>query len=135
MTTTDKDKLLRIQPAAVPESEAPFCQVVMDDRYAFLAGLVAADFPEGLAVLGDAGSETRAVLDAIGRMLDELNLSRDNMVKVEVHLADLNDFDAMDDAYREFFNPGRFPARTTVESKRLFGDSKVEITCQVLRQV
>ena len=106
----------------------------MDDRYAFLAGLVAADFPEGLAVLGDVAAETREVLDAIGRMLDELNLSRDNMVKVEVHLADLADFDAMDAAYRNFFNPGRFPARTTVESKHLFGGSKVEVTCQVLRQ-
>ena len=134
MTTAEPDPLIRIQPEAVPESEAPFCQVVMDDRYAFLAGLVAADFPEGLAVLGDVGAETSAVLGAIGRILDELNLSRDNMVKAEVHLADLADFDAMDAAYREFFNPGRYPARTTVESKRLFGDSKVEITCQVLRQ-
>ena len=106
----------------------------MDDRYAFLAGLVAADFPEGVAVLGDVAAETRAVLDTIGRILEELDLSRDNMVKVEVHLADLDDFDAMDDAYREFFSPGQFPARTTVESKRLFGGSKVEITCQVLRQ-
>ena len=105
----------------------------MDDRYAFLSGLVAADFPEGIEVLGDVGAETRAVLNAIGRMLDELDLSRDNMVKVEVHLSELDDFDAMDDAYREFFNPGRFPARTTTESKRLFGGSKVEITCQVLR--
>jgi len=55
------------------------------------------------------------------------------MVKVEVHLADLDDFDAMDAAYREFFADGAYPVRTTTESKRLFGDSKVEITCQVRR--
>ena len=133
MNNSNPDRLTRVQPAAVPESAAPFCQVVMDDRYAFLAGLVAADFPEGIEALGDAGAETRAVLDAIGSMLDELKLSRDDMVKVEVHLADLGDFAAMDDAYRNFFNPGRFPARTTTESKHLFGGSKVEITCQVLR--
>ena len=133
MASRDSETLTRIQPKAVPESAAPFCQVVMDDRYAFLAGLVAADFPEGIEVLGDVGAETSAVLEAIGRMLEELNLSRDKMVKVEVHLSDLDDFDAMDAAYREFFNPGCFPARTTTESRRLFGDSKVEITCQVLR--
>jgi enamine deaminase RidA (YjgF/YER057c/UK114 family) len=39
----------------------------------------------------------------------------------------------MDAAYREFFGAGAYPARTTVESKRLFGGSKVEITCQVRR--
>jgi enamine deaminase RidA (YjgF/YER057c/UK114 family) len=39
----------------------------------------------------------------------------------------------MDAAYREFFDGKAYPARTTVESKRLFGGSKVEITCQVRR--
>ena len=105
----------------------------MDDRYAFLAGLVAADFPAGVQALGDVTAETRAVLAAIGDILDELQLDRANMVKVEVHLANLDDFDAMDAAYREFFADGEYPARTTTESPHLFGGSKVEITCQVLR--
>ena len=83
--------------------------------------------------LGEVGAETRAVLTVIGEILDELQLDRANMVKVEVHLSDLGDFDAMDAAYREFFEEGAFPARTTTESRHLFGDSKVEITCQVLR--
>ena len=103
----------------------------MDDRYAFLSGLVAADFPSGQKVLGDAAAETRAVLAVIGEILVELNLARENMVKVDVHLADLNDFEAMDCAYREFFSGGNYPARTTTESAHLFGGSKVEITCQV----
>ena len=107
--------------------------MVLDDQYAFLSGLVAADFPAGLEVLGDVAAETRAVLGVIGEILDELTLSRERMVKVEVHLADLDDFDAMDAAYREFFADGAYPARTTTESIRLFGDSKVEITCQVRR--
>ena len=114
-------------------SDAPFSQVVLDDQYAFLAGLVAADFPAGIEVLGDVAEETRAVLATIGNVLEELKLRRENMVKVEVHLADLDDFDAMDAAYREFFAGGDYPARTTTESKRLFGGSKVEITCQVRR--
>jgi len=122
-----------VQPAAVPESGAPFSQVVIDDQYAFLSGLVAADFPAGIAVLGDVAAETRAVLGAIGAMLEELDLRRERIVRVDVHLADLDDFDAMDAAYREFFDNGNYPARTTVESRRLFGGSKVEITCQVRR--
>ncbi|MBT8436728.1 MAG: RidA family protein [Gammaproteobacteria bacterium] len=125
--------LTRVQPNAVPESQAPFSQVVLDDQYAFLSGLVAADFPAGLEVLGDVTAETRAVLATIGSILDELQLSKDRMVRVEVHLADLDDFDAMDTAYREFFDSDAYPARTTTESKRLFGGSKVEITCQVKR--
>lgn len=122
--------LKRIQPDSVPGSKAPFSQIVMDDRYAFLSGLVAADFPEGRAVLGEAGAETRAVLTAIRGMLAEMSLGMDRIVRVDVHLSDLDDFDAMDEAYRKFFDAGKYPARTTTESKRLFGGSRVEITCQ-----
>jgi len=122
--------LRRFQPEAVPASKAPFSQVVIDEHYAFLSGLVAADFPEGLTVLGDVGAETRAVLSAVRDILAEIESGMDRIVRVDVHLANLDDFDAMDAAYGEFFEAGNHPARTTTESKRLFGDSRVEITCQ-----
>jgi 2-iminobutanoate/2-iminopropanoate deaminase len=102
----------------------------LDDCYAYLAGLVAADFPKGTAVLGDVGAETRAVMDAISSMLNEIGLHLEDAVKVEVHLANLDDFDAMDAAYREYFASKLYPARTTTESPRLFGGSKVEVTVQ-----
>ena len=120
----------RIQSKEVPESDAPFSQIVLDDRYAYFAGLVAADFPRGLAVLGDVGAETRVVMGVISDMLNELGLNLEDVVKAEVHLTDLNDFDVMDAAYRKFFPPKVYPARTTTESPKLFGGSKVEVTVQ-----
>ena len=118
----------RVQPNSIPESNAPFSQIVLDDRYAYFAGLVAADFPHGLAVLGDVSAETRVVMGAISDMLEEVGLNFEDVVKAEVHLADLSDFDAMDAAYREYFPPKVYPARTTTESPKLFGGSKVEVT-------
>ncbi len=120
----------RIQPSAVPRSAAPFSQVVLDDRYAYLAGLVAADFPAGNAVLGDVGQETEAVMNTVSSILDELGLSMTDIVRADVHLSNLDDFDAMDAAYKLFFESAEYPARTTTESPRLFGGSKVEITIQ-----
>ena len=102
----------------------------MDDQYAFLAGLVAADFPAGVAVLGDIAAETEAVMSTIGQIMEELGLGMDRIVQVTVHLSDLGDFDAMDAVYCRFFSEGNYPARTTIESRRLFDNSKVEITCQ-----
>ena len=126
----------RVQSNTVSESDAPFSQIVLDDRYAYLAGLVAADFPHGLVVLGDVSAETKAVMGAISDMLKEVGLNFEDVVKAEVHLADLNDFDAMDAAYREYFPPKVYPARTTTESPKLFGGSKVEVTMQArLRNV
>ena len=126
----------RIQPNAIPESDAPFSQIVLDDCYAYFAGLVAADFPDGVAVLGDVAAETRVVMAAISEMLKEVGLSFEDVVKADVHLSDLGDFDTMDAAYREYFPAGVYPARTTTESPRLFGGSKVEMTVQArLRKV
>ena len=124
----------RIQPVSIPESRAPFSQVVLDDLYAYLSGLVAADFPEGRAVLGDVAAETTSVLNVIAKVLEELGLQMSDIVKAEVHLADLADFDAMDEAYRQCFSSNTTPARTTTESKHLFGDSRVEITVQARRR-
>ena len=126
----------RIQPNAIPESDAPFSQIVLDDCYAYFAGLVAADFPDGVAGLGDVAAATRVVLAALSEMLKEVGLSFEDVVKDDVHLSALGDFDAMDAAYREYFPPRVYPARTTTESPRLFGGSKVEMTVQArLRKV
>ena len=105
----------------------------MDERYVFLSGLVAADFPEGVAVLGDIGAETRVVMTKIRAMLNEVGLSMESIVRADVHLVDLDDFDAMNLVYREFYCNGAWPARTTTESRRLFGGSLVEVTVQARR--
>jgi 2-iminobutanoate/2-iminopropanoate deaminase len=65
----------------------------------------------------------------IRKILAELDLSFAQVVRTDIHLANLDDFDDMDAAYREFFESGKYPARTTTESRRLFGDSLVEVTC------
>jgi 2-iminobutanoate/2-iminopropanoate deaminase len=118
-----------IQPKCMPDHHLGFCQIVKDDFYAYFAGLVAVDFPEGQKVLGDVVAETRALLNMIRKMLVELGMDLDRIVRVDVHLADFDDFDKMDTVYREFFKKGRYPARTTTESPRLYGGSRVEITC------
>ena len=117
------------QPECMPKSNAPFTQVEIDDTYAHFAGIVAADFPEGRTAPGDANNETRAVMTLIGKILAELDLSFADIVRTDVHLANLDDFDAMDAVYKEFFEAGKKPARTTTESRRLFSDSLVEVTC------
>ena len=69
----------------------------------------------------------------IDRILKEVDLDMGQIVRVQVHLTSLDDFDAMDSVYREFFEEGKYPARTTTESPRLFGGSLVEITCMARR--
>ena len=111
-----------------PES-SPISHAVVDGQYAFLAGLVAADVPGGDESIGDVGAETDVVLTATKRILAELGLGMERVVRVDVHLADLRDIRAMNAVYGRFFKEGAYPARTCTESPKLVGGCRVEITC------
>ena len=53
-----------------------------------------------------------------------MNLS--NVLKVTLHLADMNDFSKENECYRGYFDRV-FPARTTIQAGNLSLDIKIEI--------
>lgn len=115
--------------------ESPsYAHVVESGDLVCIAGQVAADSAEGRAVLGAIGPETRAVMRQIQTILWARRLSFDDVVRIDVHLIDLDDFQAMNAVYREFFTPGRLPARTCVEVRRLFGNCRIEVTAMARRK-
>ncbi len=116
-------------PDIVDAPRAPYSSIVLDGHYAHFAGVVAADFAEGRAVLGDVAAETDAVMTVIKRLLGEIGLEMGHVVRCDVHLVDFTDMDAMNAAYRTFFDDGRCPARTCTQSGALYGGARVEITC------
>lgn len=78
---------------------------------------------------GDITSHTKHVLDEVQKELEKAGSSMDRVLKVNVYLADLNDYKAMNEAYR-----GRFgstpPVRTTIAAYGgVPGNSLVEIDC------
>lgn len=107
----------------------PGSHMVLDDNYVFVSGLVAADIVDASdPAMGDVAAETRLVLAALRRMLETVGCGMNRVVRADVHLADLDDMEAMNTVYREFFETDRCPTRTCTESPRLFGGSRVEIT-------
>ena len=78
---------------------------------------------------GDITLHTTKVLDAVEAELEKAGSSMDKVLKVNVYLADLADYDGMNAAYRGRFgaNP---PVRTTVATYGgVPGKSLVEIDC------
>ncbi len=113
---------------------APFSNLVLDDNYAFLSGLVAADVEAGKAILGDIRAETEVVMQTIRFLLGKVKLDMSDIVRCDVHMLDLSEMGAMNDVYGSFFKKGAYPARTTTQSGALFGGSRVEITCLARRR-
>ena len=118
---------------SIDTGSTPLTHAVIDDRYVFVSGLVAADARDGQAVVGDIAAETRGVMTALDGLLARLELSLAHVVRVTAHLIDLNEMPEFDRAYAEFFPNGQFSARTCVEVARLVGGCRVEITATARR--
>ena len=119
----------RLEPGA-----SPYSHVVIADRDCFVAGIVAADIPGGEAVIGDVEAETDLVMRTICKILADHGMDISDLVRVDVHLVDLDEIRAMDRAYRRHLDRKAMPVRTTTQSDKLYGGSRVEITCMARRR-
>ena len=75
---------------------------------------------------GDIGAQTNRVFDNLEAVLREAKLSLDDVIKVNVFLADMADFAAMNTAYAARFSKP-YPARTTVAVRELPRKAQIEI--------
>jgi len=98
--------------------------------FIFLSGMVSIDADTGERAMGTVASETRHILSNMKHMLESAGSSLDKVVKINVLLYDMLEFDNMNRVYREFF-PKDPPARTTC-GVQLAGGLKVEIECIAL---
>lgn len=81
------------------------------------AGMGPTDPITGEVVGATIDVQTRRVLQSLHALLEDNGLSFNDVLKVTVHLQDLDrDFAGFDAVYREFFSPP-YPVRTTVGSR------------------
>jgi 2-iminobutanoate/2-iminopropanoate deaminase len=115
-----------IHTASAPKAIGPYSQAIQTGNLLFTAGQVGVDPATGNLVTGGIGAETRQVLHNIEAILRAAGINKDKVVKTTVFLQDMNDFQAMNAVYAEFFGEHK-PARSTVEVARLPKDVMVEI--------
>ena len=114
--------------STLPTPTFPGSHMVLDEDYVHLSGLTAADIQGGGAMLGDIAEETHLVMRRLVHLLEQVDCQMKDVVRVDVHLTDLDRIGEMNAVYAEFFTAPEYPARTCTESPRLHGGSNVEIT-------
>jgi 2-iminobutanoate/2-iminopropanoate deaminase len=109
-----------------PAAIGPYSQAVRAGNLLFVSGQLPLDPATGQFVAGDIAAMTRQIFTNIQAVLSAAGTSLDKIVKTTVFLADLEDFQAMNGAYAEFFSADP-PARSTVQVARLPRDARIEI--------
>ena len=80
---------------------------------------------------GSIEAETQQALENMRKALEAAGTSIDRVVKCNIYLVDMAEFDAMNEVYGTFFGSHR-PTRTTVAVKELGLGGRVEIECVAL---
>ena len=107
----------------------PFTPAVQVGDVLYLAGQIGtAASAQGGVVPGGIQAETRQTMLNIKDVLDKSGSSMDLVFKCTVMLADMKEWDAMNEVYTTFF-PNHKPARSALGANGLALNARVEIEC------
>jgi 2-iminobutanoate/2-iminopropanoate deaminase len=104
----------------------PYSHGIDADGLVFLSGQTPVDPKTGKLAQGDIKAQTEQSFKNLFSVLQAAGLSADNVQKVTVFLVDMNDFSAMNEAYKNQFTEP-YPARTTIGVAALPLGARVEI--------
>ncbi|QDP02953.1 RidA family protein [Thalassotalea sp. PS06] len=106
----------------------PFSEAVRVDNILFLSGQIG-NIPRQMKVVeGGISAETRQTMTNIKNLMASQNLTMNDLVKCTVMLADIKEWPAFNEVYREFFTPP-YPARSAFAASGLALNARVEVEC------
>ena len=111
-----------------PEPVGPYNQAVIHNSTMYISGQIALDPISKKLVTNDLKKETMLVMNNLKSILENENLSFDNVIKSTIFLSDMGNFKDVNEIYGSFFNIGNEPARETVEVSKLPLGVNVEIS-------
>jgi len=109
-----------------PKAIGPYSQGIRAGGLVFTSGQVAFDPATQQIVDGDISAQTERVMKNLSAILKAAGCDLKDVLRCTVFLKDMNDFAAMNAVYGKYFE-APFPARSTVEVRRLPRDVLVEI--------
>jgi len=115
-----------VQTEKAPKPIGPYSQAIIENGFVFVSGQGAINPGTGQIERGDARSETKRVFENLKTILEAAGSSLGKVVKCNVYLRDINDFQAMNEVYATYFEPP-YPARTTIQAGALPAGIAVEI--------
>lgn len=112
------------------ETGLPFSNGIQTGNTLYVAGMQGTVHDK--LVAGGIGPETAAALDNIRSVVEADGLQMKDVVAVNVYLADIHDFPAMNNVYKTYF-PDPKPTRTTVQAAALVNNARIEISAVAVR--
>jgi len=115
-----------ISTSKAPQAIGPYSQAVVCHGFLYTSGQIALDPVSMEMVSDDIEDQIKQVLQNLAAVLKEAGVSKKQVVKVNIFLANMDDFNKVNAIYADFFE-GHKPARSTVEVAALPKNAQIEI--------
>jgi 2-iminobutanoate/2-iminopropanoate deaminase len=128
LSEDDEDEVEGKTVVVAAQEGLPFSLAVRADGLLFLSGQIGT-LPGSLELVeGGIQAETRQTLENIRNTLEQVGATLDDVVKCTAFLADMSEWAAMNEVYREYFAVDP-PARSAMGASGLALGARVEIEC------
>jgi reactive intermediate/imine deaminase len=115
-----------ISTAEAPAAVGAYSQATTDGSLVFTAGQIPLTTDGELLAGTDVATQTAQALDNLFAVLDAEGAGPEDVLKVTVFLADIDDFEQMNQTYADYFD-AEPPARSAIEAGALPKGVAVEI--------
>lgn len=115
----------KIKTAKAPGAIGPYSQAIVTKDFLFTSGQIAINPKNNELISGGIKAQTRRVIQNLKAVINEAGGKIENTVKTTVYLQNMDNFQAMNETYSQFFK--NKPARSTVEVAKLPKNALIEI--------
>lgn len=109
-----------------PEAIGPYSQAILSNETLYCSGQIALD-KDGNLKNSNIEDETVQIFKNINAILNEVNMTFENIVKSTIFLKNMDDFSTVNSIFEKYFKSS-LPARETVEVSRLPKNVNIEIS-------
>ncbi|MFX1255673.1 MAG: RidA family protein [Promethearchaeota archaeon] len=116
-----------VKTEKAPKAIGPYSQANIIDQFVFTAGQLGIDPQTSQLVKGGIKEEAEQALKNLGAILESAGSSFLHVIKCTVFLADMNEFQLMNEVYKKYFGEDTPPARSAVQVAKLPLNGRIEI--------
>jgi 2-iminobutanoate/2-iminopropanoate deaminase len=109
-----------------PAAVGPYSQAIRYNQLLFTSGQIPLDPETGKIIDGEITAHAHRVFKNIAAIANEAGTSLNKAIKTTVFLADIADFQAVNEVYKEYFTEP-FPARSAFQVAAMPLGAKIEV--------
>jgi len=117
-----------VTTSKAPAPIGPYNQAILHGNTLYTSGQIAINPETGELITDEIKAESEQVMQNLKAVLEEADMTFENVIKTTIFLSDMNNFSQVNEVYGKYFNEDTAPARETVAVAALPKFVNVEIS-------